>query len=586
MIQRISSDRDSFKTLRFRPGLNILLADKAQGSHDRQSRNGAGKTSFVELVHFLFGSDAPPKGIFRSSALRDWTFNATVDICGKTATIARSGRKPSRIGINGPARSLLNVPQTSLDIQSMVISNKNWKTELGSLLFGLPDATAMGEKYLPSYRSLFPFFARRQESHGFQKPTQHTLRQQPWVEQVSLSYLLGLDWRIPSGFRELKDRERDTANLRRAVRSGTIGRHVGTAAELRTKLTVTSRHVERLRNRLDRFRVVPEYKRLEEEADDITGTINDLNHENVADRTLISELQASIEAEDSPEFGALDRLYAESGIVLPELPRRRFAQVTRFHKAVISNRRSHLSAEITSAKQRIEGRDERKTELDERRQQIMELLESGGALEHYTRLREELGRAEGKSEGLRERLRLSERLEATRTEVDLKRTQLFKALQDDIRERDESIREAILRFEDLSEALYERAGSLTVSPTKAGPRFEVRIDAERSKGITNMQIFCFDMMLAEIRSGHDQSPGFLIHDSHLFDGVDERQIAKALQLGAERAEASGFQYIVTLNSDAMPTEGFGAGFDWRDYLVDTRLTDATETGGLFGIRFN
>ena len=71
-----------------------------------------------------------------------------------------------------------------------------------------------------------------------------------------------------------------------------------------------------------------------------------------------------------------------------------------------------------------------------------------------------------------------------------------------------------------------------------------------------MQIFCFDMMLMEICQKQGRGPGFLIHDSHLFDGVDERQVAKALQLGAERAEASGFQYIVTMNSDALPKDGF------------------------------
>ena len=81
-------------------------------------------------------------------------------------------------------------------------------------------------------------------------------------------------------------------------------------------------------------------------------------------------------------------------------------------------------------------------------------------------------------------------------------------------------------------------------------------------------------------------PGFLIHDSHLFAGVDERQVAKALQLGAQRAENAGFQYIVTMNSDSVPTEGFTDGFDVRNHFVETRLTDATETGGLFGIRFN
>ena len=41
-----------------------------------------------------------------------------------------------------------------------------------------------------------------------------------------------------------------------------------------------------------------------------------------------------------------------------------------------------------------------------------------------------------------------------------------------------------------------------------------------------------------------------------------------------------------MNSDALPKDGFRNGFDVDDYVLDTRLTDATETGGLFGLRFN
>lgn len=187
---------------------------------------------------------------------------------------------------------------------------------------------------------------------------------------------------------------------------------------------------------------------------------------------------------------------------------------------------------------------------------------------------------------LRTRRGVIERLDSAKTDLELERTNLVKALRDDIHERESIVREAILGFEELSRSLYERAGSLTISDTPNGPRFEVHIASERSKGITNMQIFCFDLMLAELCAREGRWPGFLIHDSHLFDGVDERQVAKALQLGAQRADAAGFQYIVTMNSDSVPAEGFTDGFDVRDHFVETRLTDATETGGLFGIRFN
>ena len=39
-----------------------------------------------------------------------------------------------------------------------------------------------------------------------------------------------------------------------------------------------------------------------------------------------------------------------------------------------------------------------------------------------------------------------------------------------------------------------------------------------------------------------------------------------------------------MNEDAVP-ESLPNDFDFERYIVPTRLTDATEDGGLFGIRF-
>ena len=597
MIRSVGSDRESFETLTFGPGLNVILADKSRGATDRQSRNGAGKTSLVELIHFLLGADAKPSGIFRSEALRDWTFTATVDMGGKSCCVSRSGRKPSRIDIAGdPGEGLAASEEgppllrgeeaSASGARGRVLSNEEWKSVLGAVWFGLPIDHGDAERFHPGFRSLFSFLARRQEGGGFQDPMQHSTMQQLWDRQVTVCYLLGLDWSIPVRFQELRDRERVTKELRKAARTGELGPYIGNAAELRTRLAVAEDRANRLRGRLDSFEVVPEYTELEVEASRITGEVDNLSLENVVDHDLIRELQESLATESAPDTPDLSKLYAEAGIVLPELPRRRIAEVERFHRAIIENRRAHLGAEIESAQGRVAERDLRKDRLDGRRAQIMSVLKAGGALEHYTGLREELGRAEAGVEMLKQRLATAERLDRTKTELDLERARLVKALRDDIHERDDIVREAILCFEELSRSLYERAGSLTISETPNGPRFEVHIEAERSKGITNMQIFCFDFMLMEICGRRGRWPGFLIHDSHLFDGVDERQVAKALQLGAQRAAAGGFQYIVTLNSDSVPAEGFAEGFDVQDHVVEPTLTDATETGGLFGIRFN
>ena len=160
--------------------------------------------------------------------------------------------------------------------------------------------------------------------------------------------------------------------------------------------------MEQLKAQLDDFNIVPEYSLLEAEASEITGKINILGEENFVDRNLIRELQASLDEEDAPDLGDFSKLYAEAGVVLPKLLCRRLEEVEKFHDTIIKNRRSHLDSEITASEQRIETREKRKQKLDARRQQIMSVLQSGGALEQYTAIREELGRTEGDVESLRQ----------------------------------------------------------------------------------------------------------------------------------------------------------------------------------------
>ena len=69
----------------------------------------------------------------------------------------------------------------------------------------------------------------------------------------------------------------------------------------------------------------------------------------------------------------------------------------------------------------------------------------------------------------------------------------------------------------------------------------------------------------------------------IFDPVDSRQRALAIELAAREAEARGFQYICAINSDMIPRNDFSKSFDFESYVRLT-LTD-TEDGGLLGIRY-
>ncbi len=359
---------------------------------------------------------------------------------------------------------------------------------------------------------------------------------------------------------------------------------IGSTAELRTSLMLAENRFLELREHVTNYQVLPEYHNLEQEANQLTRELGTLADENTTDRLLLAELQEALNQESDPSLTDLESLYEEAGVILPNSIVRRFEEVRLFHKSIITNRRSYLGNEVVAARQRIRVRDQRMPEISARLARIMAMLQSYGALDQFTKLQSELSAQEAKTELLRQRFLAAERLESERNELAFERNQLEVRLRQDYHEQAEVLRDAILAFGKFSSALYENPGNLTISTSSNGPQFDVRIDGAKSGGINNMQIFCFDMMLMQLCAERHVGPGFLVHDSHLFDGVDERQVAKALQLGENAARDLHFQYIVTMNSDAIPRD-LPDNFNLDNYILPIRLTDATENGGLFGTRF-
>lgn len=587
MIHRIYSDLPKFKDLAFSSGLNVLLADTVPGATERQTRNRAGKTSLVEIVHFLLGSNADPDSLFRTPALINATFGIDVDLGLERVVVERSGRNPSKLSVQGgTAVDWPASPAVSRKDGQRMISNSKWRVVLGELWFRFNQETLRESLglYTPTFRSLFSYFARRELTGGFIEPVTQSRRQLTWDWQVAISFLLGLDWTIPQQLQQVRDRESALQEFRAAAKAGAFGAMLSSTAELRTQVTVAEDRVERLRASLSEFRVLPEYRDLEQEASTLTRRLSELADSNTLDRQLLAELEEAIQSEEPPSVANLFDLYEEAEVHLSDAVRARFSDVEAFHESIIRNRRIYLEGEIQAIQEAINRRHGEMAQVDRRRGEIMGILQTHGALDSYFALQGELGKAEAQAESLRQRFVAAEQLEGLKNELEIDRRNLSRRLQQDYREQADALKRAILTFEGISRELYEEAGHLTISESTNGPQFNVTIQGERSKGVTNMQIFCFDMMLMRIMMERGMGPGFLIHDSHLFDGVDERQKAHALKIGRDLAEQHGFQYIVTMNSDEVPG-WFPPGFEFDRYVLPVKLTDETEEGGLFGMRF-
>ena len=222
--------------------------------------------------------------------------------------------------------------------------------------------------------------------------------------------------------------------------------------------------------------------------------------------------------------------------------------------------------------------------LDVARASLMNILRKGGALNEFTELQAIQNRQEGRLHAVRGNIDLLKRVDREGRELKVERELLGQRLQNDYDEREDTRTKAISAFNENSQVLYDTPGSFVVNLGPQGYTYGVEIEKSGSQGVDNMKVFCYDLMLARLWSGDGASPGFLAHDSIIFDGVDERQRASALELAAATAERFGYQYICTLNSDALPWDDFTSGFEIETY-VRLRLTDDKETGSLLGLRF-
>ena len=591
MIVSITSSLPTFKSVRFNEGLNVLLADTRPDATQRQTRNSAGKTSLVEIIHFLLGADCGTDSLFRTKALVDHTFEGEFVIAGKPIKVQRGGASPAKVYVVSGSEGRPALPiKVEKETERHFVSNTHWKAYLGHAMFGMPadpEGSAFDQSFTPSFRAMISYFARRRNSGALMHPEKNAEQQQRWDWQVNLSYLFGLDWQIPFEFNKVRTRERTLEELRKAAKGGALGDVVGTVAELRPQLAVAETKAQKLRGQLANFEVLDSYRELSRRAARAKADMQAISRSAVSLEETLEHLEEALAAEAAPEKSDLQKLYSAAGIELPGIALRRFEEVSRFYEFVVANRRAHLQNEINETRRALTDGENQLRTLDTERSGILKTLDGRGAFEDFIALQRELAQLEAEAATLGERYKAAVLLEGEATQLELDRVNLKQRLQADHQERKPALDKAILIVADAIAELYDdRAGGFVVDATDNGPEFKITIEGDRGGGISNMEVFCLDYALLQVVSDRYGGPGFLLHDSHLFDGVDERQVAIALRLGWQATAGRGRQYIVTMNSDIFDRLPLDDDIDRDKVVLKTRLSDETETGGLFGFRFD
>ncbi len=135
MIHSVAADRPSFKTVEFKPGFNVVLAERTKESTKKDSRNGLGKSTLIEIIHFCLGSS---KGESLSKReVNGWTFTIDIDIGGKRYKISRTNKPYAKIVVEGDCSDWPIKPEVDKKTGERVIGIKDGRRDLGVLMFGL-----------------------------------------------------------------------------------------------------------------------------------------------------------------------------------------------------------------------------------------------------------------------------------------------------------------------------------------------------------------------------------------------------------------------------------------------------------------
>lgn len=574
MIHAVRCDGQSFKSVHFKKGFNIVLADKTSQSSTKDSRNGLGKTLLIEIIHFCLGaSKKKGSGLFRENVfpqIKDWTFTLDFDLEGQLISASRQMADPRIITM-------------IMDDRRKQFSESEWTEFLGIKMFGLPTKV---HTYSPSFRNLISYFIRR-EDYAFTHPFEYFAKQPEWSKQVHNAFLLGLGDNYAGEWQEIKDKKRLLSQLKKAAKSGLMKGMLGSLGELESERVHLQAEIEETRRQLDSFLIHPQYKDIEQQANVLTREIHQLSNANMFDRQILGLYQETINAEQTqePSVDSIEQLYKEASVVLATGITKQLSELQQFHVQLIENRKQFLFDEMEGIKQEIQKREQEIEKKTKERAELLVILQTHGALEEHSRLEEHHTEKLSQFKELTQRIDNLKQFEAGNSDLLIAQEQLASRARRDYHERDTQRKQAITLFNASSQALYEVPGSLVIDINdKTGYQFGVDIKRTGSTGIEKMKVFCYDLMLIQRWQQQPYSPGILIHDSALFDGVDERQVGLALQLMVNESEKHGFQYICTLNTDQIPSNDELRNFSLDPYCA-LRLKDDRPENSLLGLRF-
>ena len=590
LLMHNSADNIPDRDINFRSGLNIVLAERAEESDEKGSRNGVGKSTLIEIIDFCLGGSYNRDDSLPVEALLGWTFALVMDIRGVEFVVSRSCDSPDKVLVKGYLKEYpVQHPLQMTSDGYVEYTIKQWQLFLGWALFGLnpcPPKSDLAAAVAPKYDSLIGHFVRK----VFDNPLGANPGEWRSKAELAVTYLLGLDHYFLERATLLR-RLKAQIEMKKSAAEQEAKELKGNIDTLKVECGQIKIQLEAQRKNLEQFKVNEQVLAFNEDIGELTDQYHEAANRCTSNIRKLKQAQRASKMKYLP-FEAVAPIYEEAGGHFEKATVRHMGLVKEFHKKLQKNYGQLIGEQIAILEKKIEEDQKLMAEIDSRRAAIAAAQAAKTAFEEYNTLQDLLVQKE-RDLAVRENCvkRYDDSVEAEK-EFAERREKLIQEAYDNHKKLESVWKAEELFFHNFIQRLYKIDDAVLGIKINDGSNFGIsyapHFKSDRSLGKRKLKTLGFDLTLFDHQRTSVGFIDFMVNDSVLFESSDSRQFAEALVFIDEFCARTKSQYITVLNSDDAQTKDFTSAIAYEDlkkkYVIHT-LSDAGPEGTLLGVLF-
>ena len=558
-ILKLGANYRKFQSIEFKDGLNIIVGTKTETKKNEETSNGVGKSLSLRCIDFLFGKDRDIEEIKKVLKENDITLNLLFLQDNKQYFVERNDKN-----------IFLNEREINIKQYKEFLYEINIKKQI-------PDNV---NKKILSFRNIFArFFRTSRES--YMNPLRQIEQEAPYQNNYMNAFLLKLDLTYLEQKSHLKIKQKELKETIKQLSIYENGDMVNREKELELE-----EKLKEITTNLANFKIAENYYELEKRLNNLTQSIETLRNQKLMKERQIQNKENIIKVNKQfdIDIDKIENIYKEVKFFFEKSPINHIEAVKNFHNTLFENRKNKAIKDKKILKIEVEQLTLDIKNMDEERMKLYKDLENKGALEEYQTLIREKEKIVGELENIRRTKKVITDLKNKEADLKIEIDKFKKELVIFEEEIDANIHKLGRAFREISSIFYkDNKGYLDIKinhnfKTEKLYDIAVKIDTDKSDGISNMKVFIYDMLVYKL---NPNLTGLVGHDNILFDSIDERQIAQALKYANENVG----QYICSIHDTKFNEANKFAKSNLDIDLNNFVRLELNENKKLFGFKF-